>query len=554
MWWIYYDPRVMGERILGLVASMALGVTVLASCGDETDGESARNDATPQADGAPDAEANADAVGKAEVQADAMAGFAEWPVSQRILAENAKPGSPGWRIEDGEARPRGIEGFTDRISGQQGDTVRLFASTAADSFEVVAYRLGHYDGAGAREVWSSRSLPGIVQPDCPLDPATRMVECSNWSPSLGIEIDEDWPPGQYVLKLIPSEGSATLVPFVLLDYQSHSDVLVISSVTTLLAYNDWGGYSFYKGEPHAITGSFDRPLDIGWAQSGIIGDTYNVGQMLESMGLDVSYTTNVDQHLQPELLKNHRVIVSGAHDEYYSLEMRQGLEAARDSGVNIVFLGANAVFRRIRFEDSPLGPARRVVNHRSAATDPLTGIDDARVTTSWRDPPAARPESSLTGTYYECNGADLVADMVIADAGAWMFEGTNVTTGQHWPGAVRQEYDRVNTEVPTPPSIQVLARSPLECGRGPSYADMAYYTADSGAGVFNSGTLQFEPRLGPLCRAADLTPEKWECQLRQMMANIFSEFAKGPAALEHPSRPNLHELSHFVSVHPAGPG
>lgn len=519
----------------GLALGVAVLVASLAGCSDDD------TDPSPSAEPA-DTSTAAASVGE------------DQPTSDFIIDENAKPGNPEWEITDGDDRPRGIEGFTDRISGQRGDIVQLFASTEAPSFDVIAYRLGYYDDVGAREIWRSDTLPGIVQPECPVDEDTQMVECTNWSPSMGIAVGDDWPPGQYVFKLIPSEGSATFVPFVLRDDESHSDVLVISGATTLLAYNDWGGYSFYSGEPHAITGSFDRPMDMNWAQSGIIGDTFDVGKMLESMGFDVSYTTNVDQHLRPELLQNHRVIVSGWHDEYYSLEMREGLEAARDKGVNIAFLGANAVFRRIRFEDSPFGEARRVVNHRSTETDPLVGIDDARVTTSWRDPPAARPESSLTGTYYECNGADLVADMVIADADAWMFQGTNVTSGQEWPDAVRQEYDRVNTEVPTPPDIQVLARSPLECGMGPSYSDMAYYTHPSGAGVFNSGTLHFETRLGPLCPPDALTPENWECQLRRMMANIFTEFAKGPVGPTFPARSNLDELSHFVSVHPAGSG
>jgi hypothetical protein len=449
-----------------------------------------------------------------------------------IVAENARAGSPDWRIDDGDVRPRSIEGFADRVSGQRGETVRLFATTQAPNFRVVAYRLGHYDGVGAREVWASGLVPGIVQPPCRFEAAVKMVDCSNWAPSLAVTVGDDWPPGQYLFKLIPSvPGTSTFVPFVLRDDERPSDVLVISDMTTLLAYNEWGGHGYYNG---AMVGSFDRPLDEGWAMSGIIGDTFNAGMMLESLGLDVTYATNVDQHVRPELMRNHRVIVSGWHDEYYSAEMRDGLEAARDGGVNIVFLGANAVFRRIRFEESPLGPNRRVRQE--------PGL--------WRNPPANRPESTLTGMVYECNGPDLQADMVIHDAAAWMFAGTNVTAGQRWPGVVRQEYDRVHPDVPTPPSLQVLARSPIQCGMGPSFSDMIYYTAPSGAGVFNAGTLHFETQLGPLCAPQDVRPEKWQCQLRQMMANIFRTFAKGPAGLEHPSRPNLGEVAHITSAHP----
>jgi hypothetical protein len=461
----------------------------------------------------------------------------------RIREENALPGSPEWRIDDGDVRPRGIEGFTDRVSGLRGEAVRLFVRTAAPSYQVTAYRLGHYGGAGARQVWQSPMVTTVPQPDCTVEPGTNMVDCSNWAPSLTVDVGDDWVGGQYLFKLVPASGSASFVPYVVRDDDRHSDVLVISDATTLQAYNEWGGHSLYGGDGGRSTVvSFDRPMDTGWAMSGILGDSYNVGVMAESMGLDVSYTTNIDQHERPELMRNHRVIVSGVHDEYYTVEMRNGLEAARDAGTNIVFLGANAVYRRIRLEPSPLGPFRREVNYRSPADDPLHGVDPERVTASWRDAPAARPESTLTGTYYECNEGGMRADMVIVDGSAWMFEGTNVTSGQRWPEVVREEYDRVTPSAPTPPNIQVLAHSPIVCRGWESFSDMAYYTAPSGAGVLNTGTLGFEPRLGPLCAPADLTAERWDCQLRQMIGNVLTDFAQGPAAARHPSTPNLESL------------
>jgi hypothetical protein len=467
--------------------------------------------------------------------------------AELIRAENAKPGSPEWLIEDGDKRPREIEGFTDEVSGEQGEEVRLFVTTEAAGYEAIAYRLGDYGGVGAREIWRSGPRSGVVQPECLLDEATRMVDCSNWAPSLTVPVDEAWVPGQYLFKLVPTEGSSTYVAFVVRDDERRSDVLVISDVTTLQAYNTWGGYSLYTataGHPggRATTVSFDRPMGMYWAQSGTLGDSFNIGQMVESLGLDVTYATNIDQHLRPDLMRNHNVIVSGFHDEYYTLEMRDGLEAARDSGVNVVFLGANAVYRRIRLEPSPLGDARREVNHRSAEADPLDGVDPERVTTSWREPPAARPESSLTGTYYECNEGGMEADMVIVDGSAWMFAGTNVTDGQRWPNVVSEEYDRVTPSAPTPDDIQVLAHSPLTCRGRDSFSDMAYYTVPSGAGVLNTGTLGFEPRLGPLCPPERLTPAEWECQLRRMMATVLTEFAQGPVGPRHPARNNLAEL------------
>jgi hypothetical protein len=213
--------------------------------------------------------------------------------SELIRAENAKPGNPEWAITDGDDRPRGIEGFTDRVSGQQGDTVRLFVNTAAPSFQVTAYRLGHYNGAGARQVWQSPTIPGTDQPDCRVEDATKMVDCSNWAPSLSVAIDEAFPGGQYLFKLVPENGSSSFVPYVVREDDRDSAVLVVSDVTTLQAYNRYGGHSLYGGSGGRSTVvSFDRPMDTGWAMSGILGDSYNIGVMVESMGLDVSYSTS----------------------------------------------------------------------------------------------------------------------------------------------------------------------------------------------------------------------------------------------------------------------
>jgi N,N-dimethylformamidase beta subunit-like, C-terminal len=426
--------------------------------------------------------------------------------------------------------------------------VRLYVRTAAPTFTVTAYRTGFYGGVGARRIWASPTVRATTQPEPVVHPATRTVDCSHWSPSLALEIDETWPPGQYVLKLVPAAGLASYVPLIVRDDDRHADVVVISDVTTVQAYNAWGGFSLYGdevGDParRATVVSFDRPYGTGWAQVGsILGDTFNVGMQLESMGLDVSYITNVDEHQRPDLLAHHRLIVSGAHDEYYSLEMRKGLEAARNRGVNVVFLGANAVYRRIRFAGSPLGEDRRQINYRSARADPLHGIDPQRVTTNWRDNPDPRPESSLTGTYYESNQPGLTAPMVVVDAAAWMFEGTRVTDGQRWPGMIREEYDRVTPGAPTPQRIQVLTHSPLVCRGTASHADMAYYTVPSGAGVLGTGTLRFEPHLGPLGDPRQVHAGHPDRQIRKLMANVFTTLAGGPAGHTHPAEPNLERL------------
>jgi hypothetical protein len=214
------------------------------------------------------------------------------------------------------------------------------------------------------------------------------------------------------------------------------------------------------------------------------------------------------------------VFISSAHDEYWSKEMRDGVEAARDHGVNLVFMGANASFRRIRLEPSALGPLRHEVNYRVASEDPLNGVDPDRVTTSWRSDPNPRPESELIG-----------------EASSWMFDGTGWTNGTVLPGLVGNEYDRVTPESPTPSDIEVLAHSPVVCRGVNSFSDMTYYTSLSGAGVFATGTFRVEEHMGPPCPAGQIVGV--DCQVSQMMTNVLTAFAAGPAGTAHPSHNNL---------------
>ena len=328
-----------------------------------------------------------------------------------------------------------------------------------------------------------------------------MVEAP-WSKSVDIDVDGSWPPGDYLLKLVADDVAQRYVPLTIRDDSSTAALVVQNEVTTWQAYDQWGGYSLYAGgsgpgsfERRARVVSFDRPYARGDGASDFIGLELPLVAMAESLGLDVTYWTDVDLHARPELLTRHRALLTLGHDEYWSRAMRDGAENARDHGVNLAFLGANAVFRQIRLEPSPLGANRHEVAYKSATADPLRRTNPAEVTVNWRDAPVSRPESSLIGQQYECN--PVRADMVIADGAAWVFAGTGLKTGDKLLGTIGEEYDRYNPNDPGPENVQLLAHSPVRCGGRSSYADMTYYSAPSGAGVFASGTIWWVTKLVP---------------------------------------------------------
>lgn len=107
--------------------------------------------------------------------------------------------------------------------------------------------------------------------------------------------------------------------------------------------------------------------------------------------MPLDYVTDLDLHTDPQLLDGARAVISMGHDEYWSPRMRAAVTAARDAGTNLAFPGANAVYRRIRYAATPLGPDRLEINYNVAAEDPLDGNNAPDVTANWPAPPNADP-------------------------------------------------------------------------------------------------------------------------------------------------------------------
>lgn len=468
------------------------------------------------------------------------------PTAAWIIAENARPGTDGWRLQ-GRQRHGDIEGFFDAVSAVQGQTVHLFVSTKAPTFHAEAYRMGYYQGHEARLVWRSAEVAGAHQQDATVTPQTNQVE-TRWRPSLTVSIDRSWPPGDYVVKLVGSGGEQQYAAITVRDDASTTAFVVQNSVTTWQAYNLWGGYDLYQGKNgkgadfahRSRVVSFDRPYLIGDGSGDFLGSELPLVSFVESLGLDVTYWTDVDFHAHPQRLLQHRALLSLGHDEYWSKAMFDGALSARDHGVNFAFLGANAVFRHIRLAPSPLGPYRREIDYKDAKQDPLYGKNNADVTVDWREPPTRRPEGTLVGDMYDCN--PVRADLVVSDPTAWVFTGTKLAAGEHLAGVVGSEYDRYQPGGGAPANMAVFAHSPLTCRGRQSASDMTWYSAPSGAGVLATGTNSWVPVLGQPCPPAPPCPAN---VLKRITKNILAALGAGPAGRLHPSTSNWSQISKY---------
>ena len=404
-----------------------------------------------------------------------------------------------------------------------------------------ALRFGWYGGALARLVWTSPAIPGLRQ-HAPVVRAHGMV-VAPWRPSLTLPT-AGWPPGSYLLRLDAVSGVQRFVPLVIRSPSVAGRLVLVQPTASFQAYNGWGGYDLYQGPDgsyatRARVVSFDRPYSGETGAGSFFQEEQPLLSYAERLGLPLAYLTSVDLDLYPHVLDGATGVVSEAHDEYWSPGMRATVTRARDHGVNVAFFGANAVYRKIRFESSPLGRDRIEINYKNPLEDPLYGTDNARVTGNWPDPPDADPESALTGQAYGCFATS--APMVLTRPASWLWAGGGARPGITLPGLVGVEFDVPDSSGAAPHPVQVFARSPENCYGQPVDSEVTYYVARSRAGVFDAGTEDWACGLPAVVMRARVCPRGTARPVVQRLIaaatrNVLRAFAAGPAGRAHPVR------------------
>ena len=453
-----------------------------------------------------------------------------------IRAENDHPGGTGWRYA--ARRDTGLQAYADTTSAVCGQAVHLMVSSSAPSATVTAWRMGYYGGRGGRAVATSGTFRTRRQPAAVVDRATRSPRAP-WTATVSVPIDARFTPGSYLLKLTDSRGGQAYVPLTVTDPASQTPLVLMSEPMTWSAYNNWGGASAYRGargyRDRSLVSSLDRPFDREHGMATYLSDEYSLVRLVEQHGLDVDYVTDVDLGLHPEWLRQHRGVLLGAHAEYWSAAMRDGFDAARDAGVNIALFGANTGYWQVRPMPSPVGANRAFAIYRQAPLDPVAVGEPQAGTVRFRDLPSRRPEKDLFGQQYEsCPGH--FAAMVLSAPG-WPFP-AGTPAGTVLPVGVRQEFDQARTPIgPNGAQLNVLATSPLPCNGGITHANVTYYTAASGAGVFSAGTMGWVCQLwgAATCAYGGPTAGVTGSMLNATTLRLVTAMSAGPLGTSHPS-------------------
>lgn len=440
---------------------------------------------------------------------------ADPPRSNPIVVENQHPGATDWqltrvRVDQDGFRSPWIEGYCSRQSVMAGESIDLCVSTNPPvPFQIEIFRMGYYEGRGARLMRTIGPLQGIAQPTP--EPGEKNLHECRWTASHTLTIPADWLSGVYLGRLTTLPGTdpetgtplpywQSYVVFIVRDDRP-ADILFQCSDNTWQAYNTWPNkYSLYT-HPQGNQGpwadvSFDRPYGREAQYTGVVNDPLTVGSgeflpfefplayWLEQHGYDVTYCGNSDM-MTPDRGLKCKAFISVGHDEYWDIRQYRSVERLRDAGVNLLFLSGNSVCwvtpmrsshdgrpNRIMFRGGPYGGEHSHAVERAKSHGPF--------------PEHGPDEGYLMGArnIRPVNGG---GDWTITKPEHWIFEGAGVKAGDRIPGLIGWEY---HGDPPDIPSLEVVAAgTAFQGGTRPQQWTATIYPGPKGNYVFNASTI-----------------------------------------------------------------
>jgi hypothetical protein len=413
-----------------------------------------------------------------------------------IVQENEHEGTSNWLIDVPEkkceypdhqnCRRENIEGYCSHTSLKSGETLNIFVSTNPESaYNLDIYRMGYYGGKGGRLMRSFHNLDGKKQVTPKADSKTNFLECK-WDTAVSFEVPKDWISGVYIGKLSTHKDSSQAYVIFIVKDERPVDFVFQCSDLTWQAYNRWPQWhSMYdEGQkPWVNTNgariSFDRPysLYVNNLPSDFNPLSNGAGEFLlwefplafwmEKQGYDVSYISNIDTHANPSLLLRSKAFLSVGHDEYWTPEMFRNVTAARDAGVNLMFLSGNSVDGTVYLEPSSNATPNRVTGRL-----PQRDFDN---------------EQDLMGC--SSYGVGYCA-FVCKQPDHWVYEGSGMKLNDSIPDLVGWEYHGLPTGNHKDLLILAQNKPPVNkfTNNDPKDHTSTIYTTPKGNFVFNAGT------------------------------------------------------------------
>ncbi len=272
---------------------------------------------------------------------------------------------------------------------------------------------------------------------------------------------------------------------------------------------------------------------------------------MEAKGYDYDIVTDQELHDEgAEVLKDYTVVATGTHPEYHTRETLDALEAYRDRGGRLCYLGGNGFYWKVALSSEKRGVIeirRGEGGIRAWAAEPGEYYNqfDGEYGGLWRR--NGRPPQHLTGVGFTAQGnyvGSYYRKRPEADDSrvAWMFEGIDGETfGDHGlggHGAAGFELDRADKRLGTPSHAVVVASSenhppeapwvlvpeehlthivtwPGEPAEKLIRADLTFFETPKGGAVFSTGSITF---------CGSLPSNGFDNDVSRLLANVLDRF------------------------------
>lgn len=384
-----------------------------------------------------------------------------------------------------------LTGYTPKLIYAPGEQLELKVSSPNRNFSLSIYREGT-----TSEVKLSRSkITAPLQPLADLPFSTN----ANWSTVFSTPIPQDWPTGLYNALLIEptTQKCFELVFAINTTPKIQPHIAVVLPDYTWQAYNNWGKGSFYScetpcsGAKYANILTSQRPNpQLYFRRDGVyhhMGRAYvRLLSWLDKNNYGYTLISDSQMESTPNRLDGYSVLILGAHNEYWTRNMRQNLEGFLARGGNLINWGGNNIYWKIVARNDQIEVRKDGSQHTL----------DLEPGGKWRN--LGQSEAAILGSRFTDAGMGQFknAKYQIMLPEHWAFAGidiqTKLTTEESCSG---WETDKIDPQF-SPKNIQVIARglNPPDSkypATEPTGADMTYYDHPGGGGVFSAGSIGF---------------------------------------------------------------
>jgi hypothetical protein len=336
-----------------------------------------------------------------------------------------------------------IEAYIDRSSYNMNDCIKLYVNI--DNTQKVNITILTIDGEKIN-TYGAKAEPQHV-------PDQSFAEGCDWLETQIIPLTDEklsqHKNNIFFIEVKKTDGENYYVPFIL--NNTSKDIAVIANTNTWTAYNDYGGSSFYTTIPPAskytiknaynkvgtVRCSFHKPCKRisngirSFLQKKIIGrehllygETF-LWAYLNKFNYEFDLITDSDVENYSNL-KNRKIIMLNCHPEYWTHKMTYMLDRAMRDGVNLIYTGGNAIWRKVLFNNNAI----EKLGYPFCGNKLNTYSNNLTIDEFAKDNKLTCQPYNLLGMFYDNRGDNSYNDIKCKNGDHWLMKKAGISTGE----------------------------------------------------------------------------------------------------------------------------